>query len=84
MGVDNGETAWDGMLVAEATGNRENAEKDLKASMKQILTDSRWTDVKPEMLPSDLDLSPEQINVSKSPTQWKADVEAHRAQVLQE
>jgi hypothetical protein len=34
MGVDNGETAWDGMLVAEATGNRENAEKDLKASMK--------------------------------------------------
>src|SRR5882757_2904304 len=36
------------------------------------------------MLPSDLNLNPEQISVSKSPTQWKALVAECRAQVLQQ
>ena len=48
---------------------KENPEKDLKAGIRQILTDSRWTDISPEMLPSDLDLMPEQVNVSKAPAQ---------------
>jgi primosomal protein N' len=48
------------------------------------LTESGWTNVHPEMLLTGLDLKPEQINVSKPPTQWKASVVEHRAQVLQE
>lgn len=50
--------------------------------MRRILTESGWTDVSLEMLPLDLNLTPEKVSVFKTPAQWKAEVIAHQAQVL--
>lgn len=84
ISAENIAPAWENMLEAEPTGQKENAEKDVKAGMRRILTESGWTDVSLEMLPLDLNLTPEKVSVFKTPAQWKADVIAHRAQVLRE
>jgi hypothetical protein len=77
MSAENVAPAWENMLEAEPTGQKENAEKDVKAGMRRILTESGWTDISPEMLPPDLDLTPEKVSVFKAPAKWKADVIAH-------
>jgi hypothetical protein len=82
--MDNNNTLWNDMLVAESTGKKECADKEIKTAMRCILTESGWTNVDASMLPSDLNLNPEEISVLKSSTQWKALVAECHAQVLQQ
>ena len=76
-------TMFDEISVSPIAGKREKSCTGLMTDMRRMLVSLGWTRSDAELLPDDLNLSPDPLDL-QTPAHWKATVTKKRAEILEE
>ena len=77
-------TVLDDFTISTHVGKQDKAHTELMTEMRWMLSMLGWMDQKANLLPDNLNTSPEPIQTEQTPSQWKTAVAAAHAEILEE